>query len=37
MFWDRKDVSVPAMAGTYEVMLYAEGVEIGRGSFMIRE
>ena len=37
MFWDRKDVSVPARAGTYEVMLYAEGVEIGRGSFMIRE
>ena len=37
MFWDRKDVSVPAMAGTYDVMLYAEGVEIGRGSFMIRE
>lgn len=37
MFWDRKDVSTPAMAGTYEVMLYAEDVEIGRGSFMIRE
>lgn len=37
MFWDRKDVSAPAMAGTYEIMLYAEGVEIGRGSFMIRE
>lgn len=37
MSWDRKDVSVPAMAGTYDVMLYMENVEIGRGSFMIRE
>ncbi|MCM1041346.1 MAG: hypothetical protein NC324_02135 [Bacteroides sp.] len=37
MFWDRKNVSTPAMAGTYEVMLYAEGAEIGRASFMIRE
>lgn len=37
MFWDRKNIEAPAMAGTYDVMLYMDGVEIGRGSFMIRD
>lgn len=37
MFWDRKDVETPAMSGTYDVMLYMDDVEIGRGSFMIRD
>lgn len=35
MVWDRKDAA-PAMVGTYEVMIYMEGAEIGRGAFTIR-
>lgn len=36
MFWDRK-TDDHAMPGKYDVMLYMDGNEIGRTSFMIRE
>lgn len=37
MIWDRKSMDGDAMAGKYSVMLYMEGKEIGRTSFMIRD
>lgn len=36
MFWDKLDKKQPAMDGKYDVMLYMDGKEIGRGSFIVR-
>ncbi|MDR1973313.1 MAG: hypothetical protein LBQ31_01410 [Bacteroidales bacterium] len=37
MNWDRKDVSQPAVVGTYKVVLYLDGVEIGNTTFTVRK
>ncbi len=37
MFWDRKDISQPAMTGVYKVALYLDGIEIGNGSFEVKK
>lgn len=37
MFWDRRETDTKAMAGKYDVMLYMDGQEIGRTSFLIRD
>lgn len=36
IFWDKIDKKQPAMDGKYDVMLYMDGKEIGRGSFIVR-
>ncbi|MDE7148935.1 MAG: hypothetical protein K2O01_00775 [Bacteroidales bacterium] len=36
IFWDKLDKKQPAMDGKYDVKLYADGKEIGRGSFIVR-
>lgn len=36
IFWDKIDKKQPAMDGKYDVMLYIDGKEIGRGSFIVR-
>lgn len=37
MFWDRRETDTKAMAGKYDVMLYMDGQEIGRTSFLVRD
>ncbi|MDR1740093.1 MAG: hypothetical protein LBR45_04985 [Bacteroidales bacterium] len=37
MFWDRKNISQPAMTGVYKVALYLDGIEIGNGSFEVKK
>ncbi|MDR0618922.1 MAG: hypothetical protein LBG17_03375 [Bacteroidales bacterium] len=37
MVWDRRDMSQPAMAGTYKVVLYMDGMEIGNTTFSVRK
>jgi hypothetical protein len=37
MIWERKDISQPAMVGTYKVVLYMDGVEIGSTTFDVRK
>jgi hypothetical protein len=37
MIWDRKDMSQPAMTGTYKVVLYLDGEEIGYAAFEVRK
>ena len=36
MFWDKTDKKSPAMDGKYDVTIYMDDKEIGRGSFIVR-
>lgn len=36
MFWDKIDKKQPAMDGKYDVTIFMDGKEIGRGSFIVR-
>ena len=36
MFWDKTDKKSPAMDGKYDVTVYMDDKEIGRGSFIVR-